>query len=495
MTQVVAIDLGASNGRLMLGTLAGKELTLEEIHRFPNEPITKDGHLYWDLQKIKDEMIKGLLKCQGRDHTSIQGIGIDTWGVDFGFLSAEGELLENPYNYRDTHTNEMMDEVHQKISPKDLFQQTGVEPAAINTLYQLAAIQAKRPELIEEAQTILTMPSLVGYLLTGEAANEFTHASTTQLLHLHTGNWNTSLMEKVYGHVLPMAPIQPTHTILGHITAKIQQQTNLKSIPVIHVPGHDTACAVAAMPLKSDDTVFMSCGTWVLIGIKVEKPIVSDEAYQAGFTNEGTAEGTYRFQKNNMGLWLLQQCKREWEEQGEIISYEEESRLLEEAEPFQAWIDPDDERFFNPESMIQAIQTYCKETGQKVPERKGAILRLIIESLALKYRWILEQIEQLTKKTVPSIHMVGGAIQNEHFSQFTANATKKEVLAGPIEASATGNALSQLFALGKISSVKEAEEISKNSFPMRTFLPEEEGLWDEAYERFTKIINVTQTPT
>lgn len=488
MTRVIAIDLGASNGRLILSVLKDRKITLEEIHRFPNEPLAKDGHLYWDIDSIKREIMKGLKKYTEQYSEEIHGIGIDTWGVDFGFVGSDGELLENPYAYRDTHTNEIMAEVHQQMSPEELFQQTGVEPAAINTLYQLAAIQKKRPELIDEAETILTMPSLLGYLLTEKRVNEFTHASTTQLLNLHTGDWDEDLLAKIFGKELPLAMIQPTHAILGSTTSAINEATNLQATSVINVPGHDTACALVAMPLVNEETVFMSCGTWVLMGVKVDKPIVSEDAFAWGFTNEGTAEGTYRFQKNNMGLWLLQQCKREWQEAGEGISYAEESQLLEEATPFQSFIDPDHELFFNPDSMEEAIQTFCRDSGQKIPTTKGELIRCITESLTLKYRWILERMEGLTEKEIPSIHMVGGGIQNQHFCQFTANATEKNVLAGPIEASATGNALSQFIALGEIANEKEAQEISRDSFPMKEYTPEKTDSWNEAYKRFSILL-------
>lgn len=487
MKRVIAIDLGASNGRLILVKFFKKRLKLIEIHRFPNKPIKIGEHLFWDIPFIMKEIKEGLKKYVHQYGSSLDGIGIDTWGVDFGFISEEGHLIENPHCYRDTHTYPIMDQVHQKILAKDLFERTGVEPAPINTIYQLAAIFNKRPGLFEKASHIVTMPSLVGFLLTGEIYNEFTHASTTQLLKLDTQNWDQDLIQKVFSRKLPMANLQETNTIAGYITSEWMKETGLTQTPIINVPGHDTACALAAMPVNND-TIFMSCGTWVLIGVEVPKPIVTQEAYDWGFTNEGTVQRTYRLQKNNMGFWLLQQCKREWAEMGESISYTEENDLINETQPFQSFIDPDHEMFFNPTSMIRAIQSFCKQTNQHIPHTKGEFIRCIIESLALKYRRITEQIEHLTNKQLRSIHMAGGAIQNKWLCQFTANSTNKSVQAGPIEASSIGNALSQLIALGVCNSIDEAREIVRNSITTHQYDPNDFQEWNVAYQRFIKYL-------
>ena len=492
MKKVIAIDLGASNGRLIVAKLQDQKLLLEEIHRFPNEPLTKGKHLFWDISHLLNEIKSGLCKYVQKYGATVDGIGIDTWGVDFGFISSDDRLLDHPYSYRDTHTSEIMNEVHQKITPEELFNQTGVEPAPINTIYQLAAIIDKRPELSEKVSEIITMPSLIGFLMTGQKYNEFTHASTTQLLSLKDQNWDPLLMETVFSQQLPMAEIKETNIIVGQTSDQLNQDTGLNPTSVINVPGHDTACALAAMPLQSKDTIFMSCGTWVLIGIEVKKPVVSKQAYEWGFTNEGTVDRTYRLQKNNMGLWLLQQCKKEWEEAGEVISYQEESELMMQVEPFQSFIDPDNQMFFNPDSMIKAIQEFCKKTNQTVPSTKGEFIRCIIESLALKYRWILERIEKLTEQKAPSIHMVGGGIQNTLLCQFTANATQKEVHAGPIEASAIGNALSQFMALKEINDLDEARDVSRYSFDIKKYSPQDINLWEEAYSRFIDGVGLHQ---
>lgn len=484
MKQVIAIDLGASNGRLMKVKLKNKKITIKEIHRFSNQPIEIDGFLHWDIDMIFYEIKEGLKKVGER----ISSIGVDTWGVDIGFVSKEGALIEHPFSYRDTHSSEVMDEIHQKVDEQTLFKRTGVISASINSLYQLKSILSRNPEWVHQTQSILTMPNVINFLMTGKEKNEFTHASTTQLLNYKTKDWDEDLLEKVFDTNLPLAPLHPTNSLYGMTTEELNQEVGIDETPVIQVPGHDTACAVAAMPYEGNNTAFMSCGTWVLMGIKVSEPIVSKEAYELGFTNEGTVEQEHRLQVNNMGLWILQQCKQEWAEQGHKITYEMEEELMNQSEPLQSFIDPDDETFFNPESMVGAIREYCKRTHQQVPETKGDIIRTIIESLALKYRWVIERLEQLTNKEIPFIHMAGGGIQNKHFCQFTANATMREIKAGPIEASSLGNALSQLIAIGELKDWEEAREVMKNSFPLTSYSPERNDAWDEAYERFKLLL-------
>jgi len=429
--QVIAIDLGASNGCLMLVKLEDDHITQEEIHRFTNEIVEKDGHLYWNLQMIFDEIQKGLKKAKGK----IESIGVDTWGVDFGIIGKDDLLLDRPFSYRDTHTVSVMEAVHQNIGSQFIFETTGVESAAINTLYQLKAIYGKHSDWHEKTDTILTFPSLLNYLLSGKKRNEFTHASTTQMLHSETKDWDTTLLKKVFGYIPKMAPLHETNTLLGETKESINESIGKETMKVIQVPGHDTACALAAIPRINRGSAFMSCGTWVLVGVEVDNTVVTKEAFEWGFTNEGTAEGKYRLQKNNMGLWLLQQSKREWRENGEEITYEQEAQLVQESEPFRSFIDPDDQLFFNPRSMVEAIQQFCRETNQAIPTTKGQILRCILESLAMKYRWVLNRIEFVTDTIIPDIHMVGGGIQNKFLCQFTANATQKHVQAGPIEAS------------------------------------------------------------
>lgn len=484
VNQVLAIDLGASNGCLMVVTLDNGQIHQKEIHRFSNEMIEENEHLYWDITKILHEIKEGLKLVSGE----ITGIGIDTWGVDIGLIGKNGELLEKPFSYRDTHTVKAMEKVHQQIEKSTLFKRTGVESSPINTLYQLKAIYAAYPTLIEEIDTILTFPNVINYLLTGMKRNEFTHASTTQMLHSTSKEWDEVLLEEVFDFVPPLAPLYATSSVIGLTKKEVNETVGMKAVPVIQVPGHDTACALAAIPKIERGAAFMSCGTWILAGVEVESPIVTEEAYTWEFTNEGTAEGTYRLQKNNMGLWLLQQCKREWEAKGESITYEHESELVKTSEPFRSFVDPDDAEFFNPDSMIDVLQQYCKQTNQPIPETKGQIIRCIVESLAMKHCLLFQRIEHLIEQSIPSIHMVGGGIQNEFLCQFIANATQKIVYAGPIEASSLGNALSQFIALGEIENWQEAKEIVVQSYEVKKYEKENVEQWESNYKRFKKII-------
>lgn len=488
MKRVIAIDLGASNGMLVLAQLNDGKLDLKELHRFPNGPIKKDNQLFWDISSIMEEIKTGLKKYADHYEGPLHGIGIDTWGVDFGLVSGANTLLELPYSYRGSHTEGIMEDVHKLINAKDLFKRTGVESAPINTLYQLAGIIKERPDLIKETSVILTMPSLINFLLTGEKANEFTHGSTTQLINQESQTWDRDIMKAVFSKELPLAKLRQTNTVIGTTTEELNKEIGSTPIPVINIPGHDTACALAALPIEHEHTAFMSCGTWVLIGTEIDKPVVTEEAYEWGFTNEGTIDKKYRLQKNNMGLWLLQQVKKEWELKGEVVSYKEEAQLLAQAEPFQSFIDPDNALFFNPPSMIKAIQEFCERTEQIVPETKGEIIRCIIESLALKYKWIINRLEHLTNNEIALIHMGGGGIQNETLCQFVANATNKPVKTGPIEASAIGNALSQFIALGDIEDLSRAREISKQSFKLTNYEPMSLLEWEDAYDRLIRLI-------
>jgi rhamnulokinase len=486
--KVCAFDLGASNGRLMLSKFDGNYLEMEEIHRFSNQPVYLTGHFYWDILRIFQEMKNGISKSIQMGHKEIESLGVDTWGVDFGLLSSSGELLGNPYSYRDPQTLEWMSEVFTKISKEELFNRTAVEPSHINTVFQLYAIQRRLPQLIDQTETLLLTPNLVSYLLSGVKVNEFTISTTTQLYNYIQRNWDFELIDLLDIPARIFAPVVSSGTILGPTLGSINRELNIKPIQVIAVAGHDTACALAAMPIKNDKTVFMSCGTWVLMGVQVKEPVVTKDSLEWGFTNEGTLDGVYRLQKNIMGLWLIQQCRVAWSREGKTTSYAEESIWVKEAKPFKSFINPDDPMFFNPENMPNQIRKYCNKTGQSVPESNGEILRCILESLALKYRWVIEKLEQLTNSSLQEIHMGGGGIQNEWLCQFTANATNRVVTAGPVEASAIGNSLAQWIALGEIKDLKEGRKVVEQSFSMKIYEPQNQSEWEEAYHRFVKLL-------
>lgn len=489
MKNVWAFDLGASNGRLMASRFDGKKLHLEEIHRFPNYPVQLTGHYYWDILRIYQEMKNGMVKSIHKGYKTFESLSIDTWGVDFGLISATGELLGNPYSYRDPQTTESLAEILKTTTKEELFGRTGVEPAAINTICQLFALKQRNPDLLEQAESLLLTPNLLGYLFSGVKANEYTISTTTSLYNITQRNWDVSLMEKLNLPAKIMANIVETGTVIGSTLDAINRDVGIAPVKVVAGAGHDTACALAALPIKTENAAFMSCGTWILLGVHVREPVVTEQALAWGFTNEGTADGEYRLLKNTMGLWLMQECRSAWLKAGRQITYEEEAQLIRGAKPFQRFIDPDDPAFFNPEHMPKEISGYCGRTGQKPPEAEGEFLRCILESLALKYCWVIERLETLTGRPIKVIHMGGGGIQNQLFCQFTANATNRPVVAGPIEASAIGNSLTQWIALGEIKDLQEGRKIVEQSFPLKTYEPENQAEWQEAYGRFIKFLN------
>ncbi|MDR4945141.1 rhamnulokinase [Neobacillus cucumis] len=489
MEKVWAFDLGASNGRLMVSGFDGKRFYLEEVHRFSNHPVHLTGHYYWDILRIFQEMKNGISKSIKNGHKLIESLSIDTWGVDFGLLSETGELLSNPYSYRDPQTNDSFKEIMDVIPREVLFTRTGVEPAAINTICQLYAIKKNNPVLIEKAKTLLLTPNLLSYFFSGVKANEYTISTTTSLFNVHERNWDSGLMARLNLPAKIMADIVMPGTILGPTLDSIQTEFGISPVKVIAGAGHDTACALAALPIKTGNSAFMSCGTWILMGVQVKDPIINEKSLEWGFTNEGTADGEFRLLKNIMGLWLIQACRSVWAKDGKLFTYEDEAELIKNAKPFTSFIDPDDPSFFNPENMPKQIRDFCIKSGQQPPETEGDFLRCILESLSLKYRWVLEKLETLTGNRIEVIHMGGGGIRNDLFCQFTANATNRPVVAGPVEASSIGNSLSQWIALGKIKDLKEGREIVENSFSVKHYQPQNQSEWQEAFGRFVRLVD------
>ncbi|GAB2567210.1 rhamnulokinase [Gracilibacillus alcaliphilus] len=488
MKKVWAFDIGASNGRLILNSFDGEKMYTEEIYRFDNHPVHVTGNDYWDILHIFAEMKKGMQISLQKGHSEIESMGIDTWGVDFGLLAKTGELLANPYSYRNPRNQEAMEAALQHISSEKLFELTGVETAPINTVFQLYAIKQHCPELLEQADTLLLTPNLLSYLFSGEKYNEFTISSTTQLLTSEGKQWAKDILTQLGLPSHIFAPLVNSATISGETLPAINRELHMDPVKVVNVAGHDTASALAALPLEDDQSIFMSCGTWVLIGVPIEQNVTDINAMHWGFTNEGTIDGRSRLQKNNMGMWLLQQCRKVWERQGIKTDYAKENTLFAEAPAFRSFINPDDTQFFNPVNMVEAIQHYCTATSQPVPETQGELIRCILESLVLKYRWVIERLEQLTGKELKRIHMGGGAIRNETLCQLTASATLREVTAGPVEASSIGNAIGQWLALGEIASIQEARQIVKKSFKVNIYQPKQAEEWQQAYQRFTKML-------
>lgn len=485
---VLGIDLGASSGRAMLGTLEGKKLTIREIHRFLNEPVTLCGRFVWDMPRLFHEIKQALLKLSKSGET-VDAIGIDTWGVDFGLLDKNGHLLSLPVHYRDARTNGIPEKVRAIIPDGELFARTGIAFNSFNTLYQLCAMKEEGDPALESAQDLLFLPDLLAYFLTGRRGTEYTIASTSQLLNPFTRDWDRELMEKLGIPAHIFGEVKLPGTVRGTLLPEIAKECGVAEIPVIAIGGHDTASAVAAVPAQEKDFAYISSGTWSLLGAEVQKPLCTEGVMKANYTNEGGVDGSIRLLKNIMGLWIIQECKREWDRRGSETSFGELVELSMQAPAFKAILDVDDACFLAPGDMPARIQAYCAKSGQPVPEGKGEISRVIYESLALKYRWAIERLEEdMLKKPIEALHIVGGGSKNALLNRFTAEAIKRPVIAGPDEGTIIGNLLVQAQALGAISGIRELREVVENSFPTKTFLPETDGkAWDEAYQRYLKV--------
>lgn len=480
MTTVLSFDLGASNGRLLSQTFDGTTIHLEEIHRFANQPLQKDGHYYWDFDYLMKEITAGIRLAQQRITGPIDGIGVDTWGVDFGIIDKHGKLAALPFSYRDPHTIPYVNGTLRQIDAYELFAMTGNEVSSINTLFQLMAIEREHPELLQDAQHILMTPNLIQYALTGIAQNEFTIASTSQMTERNKPAWHEGILRRFFERQLPLAAIHMPHTVMGTISEAVQQREGLAEIPVILTPGHDTACALSALPIREEHACFISIGTWALVGKQVDRAVVTDDAFKEGFTNEGTGEGGYRLQRNGMGFWIVQKLRGEWKRRGQLIGYEEEDELLRAAPPSKVFIDPDDELFFNPVSMEEAIRRYCSKTGQTAPASVQETLRCVIESMALKYAYTIERLELISGERSDVLYIGGGGIQNGFLCQCIADSTNKRVIAGPVEASAIGNGISQFRALGRIRSIEEGRKIVEQSFEITEYHPKNETQWQDS---------------
>ncbi len=488
----LAVDLGAESGRVVAGTFDGERIALEEVHRFPNGPVDVMGHLHWDVLRLWSDIKVGLAKAAQRYGNRIAGIGLDTWGVDFGLLDANDELLGNPYHYRDSRTDGMMERAFEKVSREAIFEATGIQFLQLNTLIQLVAmVEAHSPQL-EIAHTLLMMPDLLNFWLTGVKANEFSDATTSQCYDPRAGTWAYGMLEQL-GIPTRMFRdgagdrIVPPGTVLGSLLPSVAEEVGLGAVPVIAPATHDTGSAVAAVPMDPENAIYLSSGTWSLLGVESKAPIINNAMLVYNLTNEGGVNGTFRLLKNIMGLWLVQECRREWQRAGEDHDYGEMVEMAAAAPAFGPLIYPGDDRFLAPGDMTPRIQAFCRETGQAVPETKGAILRCALESLALEYRRVAEKLDALTGKRLATIHIIGGGAKNELLDRFAADATGRTVVTGPIEATALGNVLVQAIALGHIGSIAEGREVVARSFALKTFAPRDTAAWDAAYRRYLRI--------
>jgi rhamnulokinase len=476
----LAFDLGAESGRAVLGHLCSGILSIEEIHRFPNEAVEYGGALHWDVARLWLEMRTALSSVGQKP---LAGMGVDCWGVDYALLGDQGELLQNPYHYRDRRTQGAMEEVFRKVPKEDIYRATGIQFMPINTLYQLFAAQRDTPNIIAAAKQLVTIPDLFNFWLTGNAVCEFTNATTTQFVDPVRRTWATSLMEKLGLRSDLPAPIAEAGSTLGTLLPGIASNSSLTGTPVIAPACHDTGSAVAAITARGD-TAFLSSGTWSLIGTELDAPILSSQALKANFTNEGGVYGTTRLLKNVMGLWMLQGCRNCWSSRGQTADYSELIDLSRRETAFTHLVDPDDESFLRPTDMLGAIDDFCKKTHQSAPATQGAYVRCVLESLALKYRLVLRNLEQLSGQRFEQIRVIGGGSKNKLLNQFTADATGRRVLAGPAEATALGNIAVQLLATGQASCLREVRAIVDRSFATEVFEPVETDKWDRHLERF-----------
>ena len=492
----LAVDLGAESGRALLGSFDGGRIDLREVHRFPNAPVRVTDGLHWDVLGIWREVKEGLAKA-GRESGRLESVGVDAWGVDLALLERDGALVSNPYHYRDPRTEGMMEKAAERVPEAEIYRTTGIQFMPINTLYQLLAME--NSSLLAAAETLLMMPDLIGYWLTGERACEYTDATTTQLYDADAGDWAWDLMRKMGVPERLFPGIVAPGTRLGPLLAEVARETEVQEgLPVTAVASHDTASAVVAVPAEGENFAYISSGTWSLVGVELPQPAVAPEGMRANFTHEGGFGGTTRFLKNVMGLWLLQECRRTWAREGHEYSYEDLIRLAEAVPAGGSLVDPDHSAFLPPGDMPGRIRRFCRETHQSPPEEPGEVVRCVLESLALKYRWVLERAEEITGRRAEVVHVVGGGVRNTLLNQLTADATRRPVRAGPVEATALGNLMVQAYARGYLGSLEEIRAaVRGSSVEVRDYRPtgSADG-WDEAYERLRRVMEAaTQLDT
>ncbi|MBN2166002.1 MAG: rhamnulokinase [Marinilabiliaceae bacterium] len=481
----LAIDIGAESGRLILGTINDGKLSLKEIHRFSNGMLNILGNYHWNIGNIYSEIIKGIEICTKIEQVTPCSIGIDTWGVDFGLTTSDGTILGLPFAYRDSRTQNAIEEFTEIIPKKHIYNLTGTQFAPYNTLFQLYATKKYQPEQIQSASDLLFMPDLLAFMLTGEKKTDFSFATTSQLYNPIKNNWDNQLFDALGISKDIMQQVVEPGTIIGNLHNAICSQTGIKSIPVIAVATHDTNSAIASIPATDNNWAYISSGTWSLMGIESSKPIINNNSYSMNFTNEGGVEHTFNILKNHMGLWLLQQCKKSWNQ--ENYNYPTLVQMATNAKPFSAIIDIDHLSFLNPNNMPNAIQNYCKNTNQNIPDDHGQIARIIIESIALKYHETANQLIELSDNKLDEIIITGGGINNQLLCQFTANATNTKVKTALTEGSASGNILTQALGLGHLSSLKEMRTVVANSCRMNHYEPKENDMWNEAFMKYKNI--------
>jgi rhamnulokinase len=490
----LALDLGAESGRAMLGQFDGERLRLSEVHRFPNGPVYLPDGMHWDALRLWTEVKQSLALISRERGRELAGVGLDTWGVDFALLDRDGALVSNPYHYRDSRTDGMLEEAFHRVPREEIFERTGIQFLPLNSLYQLLSMVVGRSPALDIAETFLTMPDLFNYWLTGRKACEFSNASTTQCYDPRTDDWAYPMLERLSIPTRIFPEIVPPGTVLGPLSPPVAEEVGLPSkggLLVIAPACHDTGSAVAAVPAKGSGFAWISSGTWSIMGAELPDPVINEKSLAFNFTNEGGVCGTFRFSRNIMGLWLVQECRRTWARQGEEFSYDDLTQMAAEAKPLQTIVDPDYGEFLKPGDMPGRIQAYCETTNQTAPQGKGAIIRCALEGVALKYRWVLERVEEMLERRLEPLYIVGGGTQNRLLSQFTADAIGRQVITGPIEATATGNIIMQAMALGHLASLEEGRKVVRDSFDVTTYEPVSQAGWDDAYANLLTILKKT----
>ena len=484
--RVLAFYFGASSGRAIIGCFDGDKITLEEVHRFSNDPVSVGGTVYWDVLRLFYEIKQGIIKAKIAG--GFDSIGIDTWGVDFGLIDSEGKLMENPVHYRDARTVGLVDEAFKTMPKEKLYGITGIQFMELNTLFQLISLKKYRPWMLERADKMLFMPDLFGYMLTGKMCAEYSIASTSQLIDLDKRTWSKEILDAFGIKESVFAPLVQPGTVLGELSKEICEECGVDPVPVISVCGHDTQSAITSVPCEDGDFAFLSSGTWSLFGTELDKPIVNETSMNINITNEGGFDGSTGFLKNIIGLWLIQESRRQWKREGKEYSYADLEKLALAAEPFKCFIDPDAPEFVPHGNIPERVCEFCRKTGQYVPETVGEIMRCIYESLAMKYRLTFEKLRECTERDYPVIHVIGGGTKDGLLCQMTANSCDRTVKAGPIEATVMGNVAVQLMSNGSVKNIGQARKIVAESSELKTFEPKDTDKWAEAYKDFLKII-------
>lgn len=484
--RVLAFDFGASSGRAIIGCFDGDKITLEEVHRFSNDPVSVGGTVYWDVLRLFYEIKQGIIKAKIAG--GFDSIGIDTWGVDFGLIDSEGKLMENPVHYRDARTVGLVDEAFKTMPKEKLYGITGIQFMELNTLFQLISLKKYRPWMLERADKMLFMPDLFGYMLTGKMCAEYSIASTSQLIDLDKKTWSKEILDAFGIKESVFAPLVQPGTVLGELSKEVCEECGVDPVPVISVCGHDTQSAITSVPCEDGDFAFLSSGTWSLFGTELDKPIVNETSMNINITNEGGFDGSTGFLKNIIGLWLIQESRRQWKREGKEYSYADLEKLALAAEPFKCFIDPDAPEFVPHGNIPERVREFCRKTGQYVPETVGEIMRCIYESLAMKYRLTFEKLRECTERDYPVIHVIGGGTKDGLLCQMTANSCDRTVKAGPIEATVMGNVAVQLMSDGSVENIGQARKIVAESSELKTFEPKDTDKWAGAYEDFLKVV-------